>query len=60
MDSHRKTQLKEFVGYAKTLDGDEKGEAQVFLDRLFRAFSRVGYKEAGAKLENSDERQIRT
>jgi len=48
---HRKTQLAEFVAYAKRLKGDEKGEAQVFLDRLFRAFSRDGYKEAGATLE---------
>jgi hypothetical protein len=27
-----------FVNYAMTLDGDEKGEAQVFCDRLFQAF----------------------
>lgn len=51
MDADRKKQLQEFVAYAKTLNGDEKGEAQVFLDRLFRAFSRAGYKEAGATLE---------
>ncbi|MBN1346047.1 MAG: class I SAM-dependent DNA methyltransferase [Phycisphaerae bacterium] len=51
MDAHRQQQLTEFVEYANTLDGDEKGEAQVFLDRLFRAFSRRGYKEAGATLE---------
>lgn len=51
MDRDRSKQLAEFVAYAKSLDGDEKGEAQVFLDRLFRAFSRAGYKEAGAKLE---------
>lgn len=43
--------LAEFVGYRKKLDGDEKGEAQVFLDRLFKAFGLVGYKEAGATLE---------
>ena len=30
--------LQQFVRYAKSLDGDEKGEAQVFCDRLFRAF----------------------
>ncbi len=40
-----------FVSYVKTLDGDEKGEAQVFCDRLFRAFGHEGYKEAGATLE---------
>ncbi|BDY26614.1 DNA methyltransferase [Mycolicibacterium mageritense] len=43
--------LAEFVEYRNKLDGDEKGEAQVFLDRLFRAFGLVGYKEAGATLE---------
>lgn len=42
--------LSEFVEYAKGL-GDEKGEAQVFCDRLFRAFGHAGYKEAGATLE---------
>lgn len=52
MDADRKKQLQDFVDYAKTLQGDEKGEAQVFLDRLFRAFSRGGYKEAGATLEH--------
>jgi SAM-dependent methyltransferase len=40
-----------FVAYVKTLEGDEKGEAQVFCDRLFRAFGHAGYKEAGATLE---------
>ncbi|MBK9261263.1 MAG: class I SAM-dependent DNA methyltransferase [Polyangiaceae bacterium] len=40
-----------FVSYVRTLKGDEKGEAQVFCDRLFRAFGHEGYKEAGATLE---------
>ena len=52
MDADRSKQLQDFVTYAKRLKGDEKGEAQVFLDRLFRAFSRDGYKEAGATLED--------
>lgn len=43
--------IKDFVAYAATLDGDEKGEAQVFCDRLFQAFGWAGYKEAGARLE---------
>jgi hypothetical protein len=30
---------------------DEKGEAQVFCDRLFQAFGHGGYKAAGATLE---------
>jgi hypothetical protein len=44
--------LKRFVTYAKWLKGDEKGEAQVFCDRLFIAFGHAGYKEAGAVLEH--------
>jgi hypothetical protein len=43
--------ITRFVDYAGTLDGDEKGEAQVFCDRLFQAFGHKGYKEAGATLE---------
>jgi hypothetical protein len=43
--------LADFVAYRKLLDGDEKGESQVFLDRLFRAFGQDGVKEAGAILE---------
>lgn len=33
------------------LDGDEKGQAQVFCDRLFQAFGHDGLHEAGAVLE---------
>jgi hypothetical protein len=41
-----------FVDYRKQyLSGDEKGEAQVFCDRLFRAFGHEGVREAGATLE---------
>lgn len=43
--------IETFVAYAKSLKGDEKGEAQVFCDRLFQAFGHKGYKEAGAELE---------
>ena len=43
--------LESFVEYAGRLKGDEKGEAQVFLERLFIAFGHPGYKEAGAVLE---------
>ena len=45
------SKIKAFVDYARCLKGDEKGEAQVFCDRLFQAFSHAGYKEAGAELE---------
>ena len=43
--------LNAFVEYWHSLSGDEKGESQVFCDRLFRAFGHGGYKEAGATLE---------
>jgi hypothetical protein len=37
---------------AKHITGDEKGEAQIFLDHLFQAFGHAGgLKEAGATLE---------
>lgn len=48
----RHDSLNKFVGYVSALGGDEKGEAQVFLDRLFQAFGHAGYKEAGATLES--------
>src|SRR5262245_42815466 len=43
--------IHNFIEYQKSLSGDEKGEAQVFCDRLFIAFGHKGYKEAGAVLE---------
>jgi hypothetical protein len=46
------TKLSEFVAWcAKHITGDEKGEAQLFLDRLFQAFGNAGLKEVGATLE---------
>ncbi|MEY3867811.1 MAG: hypothetical protein RLZZ338_1702, partial [Cyanobacteriota bacterium] len=49
--SDRLDKITGFVDYVRTLRGDEKGEAQVFCDRLFQAFGHQGYKEAGAELE---------
>lgn len=43
--------LEELLNYVAMLKGDEKGEAQVYCDRLFQAFGHKGYKEAGAELE---------
>lgn len=40
------------VAYRAMLSGDEKGEAQNFLDRLFQAFGHGGVVEAGATLEH--------
>ncbi len=39
------------LAFAKTLDGDEKSEAQIFLDHLFRALGHAGANEAGATFE---------
>jgi hypothetical protein len=49
--SEARDRIKTFVDYAATLDGYERGEAQVFCDRLFKAFGHGGIKEAGATLE---------
>src|SRR6184192_375207 len=46
-----KSNLKEFVSFAQKLKGDEKGEAQTFLDHLFRALGHKGVIEAGATFE---------
>ena len=52
MHEDRQQRLGEFVSWAREhIIGDEKGEAQIFLDRLFRAFEQKGVKEAGATLE---------
>ena len=49
IDEHK---LDEFIEYVSRLDGYEKGEAQLFLDRLFIAFGHKGVKEANASLEH--------
>ncbi|MDX1944109.1 MAG: type IIL restriction-modification enzyme MmeI [Pirellulaceae bacterium] len=52
MNEDRQERLAEFVAWVRAhLRGDEKGEAQIFLDRLFQAFELKGVKEAGATLE---------
>ena len=44
--------IAEFVKFVRTnLKGDEKGEAQIYCDRLFRAFGHPGIYEAGGTLE---------
>lgn len=49
----RRERLKTFVTWwAENIHGDEKGQAQVFLDRLFQAFGHGGVFEAGATLEH--------
>jgi SAM-dependent methyltransferase len=52
MHEDRQQRLAEFVAWAaEHITGDEKGESQLFLDRLFQAFGQKGVKEAGATLE---------
>ena len=48
----RKEDIEEFVSYVKAnLTGDEKGQAQLFCDRLFRAYGHKGIFEADGGLE---------
>jgi hypothetical protein len=52
MDETRKQRLAEFVAWATLhISGDEKGEAQVFLDRLFQAVGQKGAKDVGGTYE---------
>jgi hypothetical protein len=44
--------LQEFVAWcAKHITGDEKGQAQIFLDRLFQAFGQSGSLDVGGTAE---------
>ena len=52
MVTDRKSRLQEFVAWsAAHITGDEKGQAQIFLDRLFQAFGRKGLLEVGGQPE---------
>ena len=52
MSDLRKEKIAAFTAWAaEHISGDEKGEAQIFLDRLFQAFGQRGLREAGATLE---------
>ncbi len=47
-----KDKLAEFVAWcAKHITGDEKGQAQIFLDRLFQAFGQPGCLDVGGATE---------
>jgi hypothetical protein len=46
-----KSSLQSFVTFARGLRGDEKSEAQTFLDHFFRALGHEGAIEAGATFE---------
>ena len=52
MDNSREARLQAFVDWsAEHITGDEKGEAQLFLDRLLQAFAQKGVKEVGGVFE---------
>jgi len=52
MHDPRQQHLQAFVDWThQHITGDEKGEAQIFLDRLLQAFGHGGIKDAGATLE---------
>jgi type II restriction/modification system DNA methylase subunit YeeA len=52
MSTDRKERLTAFVKWAAAhIDGDEKSEAQIFLDRLFQAFNQPGLLDVGGKAE---------
>jgi SAM-dependent methyltransferase len=46
-----KSRLADFVSFAQSLKGDEKSEAQSFLDQFFRALGHKSAIEAGATFE---------
>lgn len=49
----REEKLTEFVGWAQHyITGDEKGQAQIFLDRLFQTFGHPGVLDAVALAES--------
>jgi type II restriction/modification system DNA methylase subunit YeeA len=53
METERAKRLADFVSWVgANIRGDEKGEAQVYLDRLFQGFGHAGAREAGAILED--------
>ena len=48
----REAKLKEFVAWTKkNITGDEKGQAQIYLDRLFQAFGHAGVLDVGGQPE---------
>jgi SAM-dependent methyltransferase len=51
MPDELKDALEEFARFGRSLQGDEKSEAQTFLDHFFRALGHKGVIEAGATFE---------
>jgi hypothetical protein len=52
MYDSRQQKLKDFVAWAtQHITGDEKGQAQIYLDRLFQAFGQKGSLDVGGSPE---------
>ncbi|HEV7298639.1 MAG TPA: type IIL restriction-modification enzyme MmeI [Tepidisphaeraceae bacterium] len=52
MHESRTAKLQDFVDWsAKHITGDERGQAQIFLDRLFQAFGQQGSLDVGGSPE---------
>ena len=52
MDEARSQRLSEFTAWvSQYITGDEKGQAQIFLDRLFQGFARPGCLDVGGTPE---------
>ena len=48
----REEQLSQFAAWVRhNITGDEKGQAQIFLDRLFQAFGQPGVLDVGGQTE---------
>jgi SAM-dependent methyltransferase len=48
----REEQLSQFAAWVRdNITGDEKGQAQIFLDRLFQAFGQPGVLDVGGQIE---------
>jgi hypothetical protein len=48
----REAQLSQFAAWVRqNITGDEKGQAQIFLDRLFQAFGQPGVLDVGGQIE---------
>ena len=61
MSDFRSQKLAEFVAWAgRHITGDEKGQAQFFLDRLFQAFGQKGSLDVGGEPEMRVARPRRT
>jgi hypothetical protein len=48
----REEQLSQFAAWVRhNITSDEKGQAQIFLDRLFQAFGQPGVLDVGGQIE---------